>query len=199
MKGEPLHSLGLAKSVGFALLFEGPSPSGSYVRPVPLERFHRRTEDSHSARTVFAWVQGVLALRPNREVNLPKYVRAELVKRKRGWYTLNAYTSLKVARYLVSLDVKRLADYQSVWCCRYNQLTKRPSIEFSNMVRSFEGIPERPYVAKSKQVKPVRIPQEYLDNPDLLEDIPVLSEAEFLAQQEAWAGGTDSEEESEED
>jgi len=197
MKGEPLQSLGLAKSVGFALLFEGPSPSGSYVRKVPLGSEAPERVDSRSTRAALAWARGVFSVKPKPAVRLPGYVRAWLAKRKRGWYTLGVYTPLKVVRYLISLDVKRLAYFQSIWCCNYKLLTRHPSIEFSNLIRTFDDTLERPMVAKKP--KNFGLSQSFLASLEEVANMPSPTESEFLAQQEAWAGGSDSEEESEED
>jgi len=163
-KGEPLHSLGLAKSVGIALLFEGPSPSGSYVRPQP---FHERRPDMVDPRSLpvaLAWAQGVLAVKPWHE--MPKRIQAELDYSHNGWYTLRAYTSVKTVRYLVSLDVKRQAVFQTIWCCRFDLLARHPTFEFASMVRQFRDIP----TFKPKVQKKVVRKANYLPPPAPLPD-----------------------------
>jgi len=146
-RGEPLQNLGFARAAGFALKFEGPSPSGSYQRDQPFPDIRPDQVDSRSMQAALAWVSGVFAVKMNYGT-IPKFVQASLDRRRGGWYTLRAYTPLKVARYLVSLDVKRQGNFRSIWTCRYNLLTRHPTVEFSDLVSLFEQTLKRPSVAK---------------------------------------------------
>jgi hypothetical protein len=206
---EPLQGAGLAYLAGMTLKFDGRSPSGSYS---PQQTgVERRRVDPKSARAVLVWASGVLAVKFGKGLTVPKFVLAELDRRHRGWYTLRVYTSLKVIRYLVSCDVRRLASFQNIWLCNFKLLCQHPSEEFLNLIGRLPNTCERPRAASSvrpRREKKTGFPVEpvfsYLRpiidyDPDLIraiEEDAVLTEAEFLAEQEAFGSGdTDSEEE----
>jgi hypothetical protein len=193
---DPLHSAGLACSVGVALKLRGLSPPGS--DPGRTKEAKPPRVDSRSAQAVLAWVQGVFAVKPKFGTTLPRFVQAELDRRQRGWYTLRVYTSLRVARYLVSLDNRRLASFQSIWCRRYYLLTRDPGSEYSGLTARFANHLGQPKVALKADAPNVlehlqvweypaepEIPMNYNAHEMYIVDPEFDWEDDFLAQLEA--------------
>lgn len=156
-QGRPLESSGLAWLLGVETPERFNPFSGRNKTPPPSSQVKPEKVDGRSMPAVLAWVQGIFAVRPQKGSEpLPRFVLAELDKRRRGWYTLRAYTSLKVARYLVSRDVKRTALFQSIWCSSYQRLLRHPCTEFLGFVKRLGELPQRPLAARPAKRGAVR-------------------------------------------
>lgn len=82
------------------------------------------------------------------EVKLPKWIYSSVYKTKiEGVFGLRPNTSLRAMRYLISLSIKRIILFESIWSFDFKSTCKYPSNEFYSLAKSLD------YQVKADDVK----------------------------------------------